>query len=194
MGNNKSSVSSSYVVLIGIGSFSLAVIFSIISEMLVRNLNSIALSFIILLVIIWIGITFDTLGTAVTAAQETPFHAMAAKRVLGAQQGVFLIRNADRVANIANDVIGDIAGTVSGALGISIVARLIMINPGWDNFMLNILITSSVASMTVSGKALGKKIALRYSNEIIFFVAKYFARVLKIFGVDPFRKNKRSKG
>ncbi|MBM7855498.1 Mg2+/Co2+ transporter CorB [Desulfohalotomaculum tongense] len=194
MGHNKSSVSGSYILLVGIGSFSLAVIFAIISELFVRKLDNIALSFIILLVIIFIGIISDTLGTAVTAAQETPFHAMAAKRVMGAQQGVYLIRNADRVANIANDVIGDIAGTVSGALGISIVARLIMLNPGWDAFILNILITSSVASITVSGKALGKKFALSRPNNIIFFVGKNMARLEKLLGQDPFRKNRRSKG
>ncbi|MBO8137286.1 MAG: hypothetical protein H0Z40_04020 [Desulfotomaculum sp.] len=188
--NNKSSVSIFYVLIIGIGSFTLAVIFSIISELFIRELESIALSFIILLVIIFIGITFDVLGTAVTAAQEAPFHAMAANRVLGAQQSVYLIRNADRVANIANDVIGDIAGTVSGALGISIVARLIIIKPQWDVFILNILITASIAAMTVAGKALGKKFALRYCHNIIFFVGKNIAWIQKLMGKDPFRKKR----
>lgn len=194
MRNNKSSVSSSYVVLIGISAFSLAVFFTLISELLVRGLNSIALSFVILLVIIFIGVLFDTLGTAVTAAYETPFHAMASNRVLGAQQGVMLLRNADRVANIANDVIGDIAGTVSGALGISIVARIVMENPGMDTFILNVLITASVASMTISGKALGKRFALKHANSIIFFVGKTIARMEKLMGRDPFRKNRRPKG
>ena len=192
MGNNRSSVSSTYVLLVAIGSFSLAVIFSVVSELLVRNLSNIAFHFIILLLIILIGITFDILGTAVTAACESPLHAKAAKRVLGAQQGIMLIRNADRVANIANDVIGDIAGTVSGALGISIVARIALQYPGWDAIILNILITASVASLTVSGKALGKKIALSKCNKIIFFVGKVMANVERLMGRDPYRKNRRS--
>jgi Mg2+/Co2+ transporter CorB len=193
LGNNKSSVSYSYISLIAIGSFSLAITFSIISELLVRNLNNLALTFIILLVIIFTGVIFDMLGTAVTAANESPFHAKAAKRVLGAQQGIMLIRNADRVANISNDVIGDIAGTVSGALGISIVARIALQNKSWDAFILNILITACVASLTITGKALGKKFALDNCDKIIFFVGKLIAHVEKTIGRDPFRKNRRNK-
>lgn len=192
MGNNKSSVSITYVLLVAIGSFSLAVIFSIIAELMVKNLNNIAFSFIILIAIILIGIIADILGTAVTAAIESPFHAKATKRVLGAPQSIRLIRNADRVANISNDVIGDIAGTVSGALGISIVARIALQYPGWDAMVLNILITASVASLTVSGKALGKKVALSKCNKIIFFVGKIMANLERIIGRDPYRKIRRS--
>ncbi|WP_031514851.1 hypothetical protein [Desulfofalx alkaliphila] len=192
MGNNKSSVSGSYIVLVGIGAFSLAVFFSVVSELLVRGLSS-ATAFLILLMMILIGISFDIFGTAVTAANETPFHAMAAKRVLGAQQSVMLLRNADRVANISLDVVGDIAGTVSGALGISIVAQIIMENPHWDIFILNVLVTASVASLTISGKALGKKFALRNANTIVFFVGKNIARVEKSIGRDPYRKRRRPK-
>ncbi|MCL0043818.1 hypothetical protein M1M96_01885, partial [Peptococcaceae bacterium] len=67
-----------------------------------RKLDNIALSFIVLIIIIFVGIVFDTFGTAATAAREKPFHAMAAKKVLGAKQSIYLVRNADRVANIAN--------------------------------------------------------------------------------------------
>lgn len=35
---------------------------------------------IVVLIIVFIGIFFDMLGIAATAADETPFHAMAAKR------------------------------------------------------------------------------------------------------------------
>jgi len=193
LGNNKSSVSFTYISLIAIGSFSLAIIFSIISELLVRDLDSLVLTFAILLAIIFSGVVFDTLGTAVTAAKESPLHAKAAKRLIGAQQGIMLIRNADRVANISNDVIGDIAGTVSGALGISIVARIALQYPSWDAIVLNILITASVASLTITGKALGKKFALDNCDKIIFFVGKLIAHVEKIIGRDPYRKNRRLK-
>ncbi len=57
----------------------MAVIFSIIAENLVNNLD-ILLAFIILLVIIIIGIIFDIIGIAVTRAEEKPFHSMAAKK------------------------------------------------------------------------------------------------------------------
>ena len=188
MGSSKSGVSYSYIFFIAIGSLSLAVIFSVISELFVRKLDNIALSFIVLIIIIFVGIVFDTFGTAATAAREKPFHAMAVKRVLGAKQSIYLVRNADRVANIANDVIGDIAGTVSGALGISIVVQLAMYNHGVDTMVLSIILTSSIASLTITGKALGKKFALVYANEIIFFVAQKIAMLEKAIGLDPFRR------
>lgn len=192
MAHSKSSVSASYIALIAVGSFLLAIVFVIISELLVRELDSIALSFVVLLIIISIGIVFDTFGTAAAAAHEIPFHAMAAKRVLGAHQAVYLVRNADRVANIANDVVGDIAGTVSGALGISIIAQIALYDQGLDTFVLSIVVVASAASLTISGKALGKKIALTHANGIIFFAAKNMARLEKLVGRDPFRKIRRS--
>lgn len=40
----------------------------------------ITISFVLLLVIILLGILFDIIGIAATAADEVPFHAMAAKK------------------------------------------------------------------------------------------------------------------
>ena len=59
---------------------------------------------------------FDIIGVAVTAAREEPFHAMAVDRVSGAQQAIRLVRHADKVATFTNDMIGDVAGTLSGAV------------------------------------------------------------------------------
>ncbi len=193
MGNNKTSGSPSYIFFIAIGSFSLAILFAVISELLVHKLNDLVLAFILLFAIILFGIVADILATAVAAAQEAPFHAMSTKRVLGAQQGVVLLRNADKVANIAGDVIGDIAGTVSGAMGISIVARILLRHPELDQFLLSIVTTASIASLTISGKAIGKKIALDNANKVVLFAGKVMANVEKLMGLDPYRKNRRNK-
>ena len=64
---------------------------------LLQVIHSIIVSFIILLFIIFIGIIFDLIGMAVTAADEKPFHAKAAKKIPGAKQAIYLVR-ADRVA------------------------------------------------------------------------------------------------
>lgn len=175
MGNHKANVSSRYVFLVSIGSFSLAVLFSLLSETMTRVVKSVIISLSGLLLIILIGILADIIGTAVTAAQEAPFHAKAAKRIRGAKEGVFLLRNADKVANICNDVIGDIVGTVSGALGISIMVKIINSNPKLDAFWANIVMTALIASLTVSGKAMGKALALTRANDVIFFVGKFLA-------------------
>ena len=80
------------------------------------------LKFTILLVIIFIGIIFDIVGVAVTSADEKPFHSMAARKVSGAQEAITLLRNAERVSSICNDVIGDICGVISGSASAAIAA------------------------------------------------------------------------
>jgi hypothetical protein len=78
----------------------------------------------LLFFIILVGIVFDIVGIAATAAQEAPFHARASRRLLGAKKSIWIVRNADKVASFCNDVVGDICGTVSGAVGASIVFSL----------------------------------------------------------------------
>ena len=130
------------------------------------------------------------MGTAVTAASHVPFNAKAAKRVEGAMHGLQLIRNADKVANIANDVIGDITTTVSGALGISIVVQIVRAGLQFDQFWLNVLITALISVSIVTGKAAGKKLALSRPEEVIFIVGKLLAKLEAYTGYSPFKKRR----
>ncbi|MBE3584682.1 MULTISPECIES: hypothetical protein [Desulfofundulus] len=175
MGNNKSTVSGRYVLGVSTASFLLAILFFWLSELLSGKVKSLFLSFLFLVIIILIGIIADIVGTAVAAAEESPFHARAAKRVRGAREGVYLIRNADRVANICNDVIGDIAGTVSGALGIALVLQILLYWKGINQILLNMLVTAFIAAFTVGGKAAGKRIAISRANDVIFLAGKVLA-------------------
>ncbi|SFR02599.1 hypothetical protein [Desulfoscipio geothermicus] len=188
MKNNKSTVSGKYIFFVGLLSFIFAASFFLLSEFLSRTINSLLLSFIFLSLIILFGIISDIIGTSVAAASEVPFHAKASKRVPGAREGVFLIRNADRVANVANDVIGDIAGTVSGALGIALVLRIMSLWEDANRFILNMLITALIAAFTVGGKAYGKKIALSRSNDVIFLVGRIMAMISSITGINFVKK------
>ena len=72
-------------------------------------------AFLLLFFIVALGILFDMVGVAVTAADEKPFHAMAAKKVPGAGKAIWLLRNADKVASFCNDVVGDSFGRHRGA-------------------------------------------------------------------------------
>lgn len=172
MANNKSSVSTMYVVTVSTASFLLAVIFFWISNLLGEKLQSLAVSVIFLIIIVMVGILADILGVSVTAASEVPLHAKAAKKIPGAAEGVFLIRNADRVANLMNDVVGDIAGTVSGALGIALVVQILTYWQGISQLLLNMLLTATIAAFTVGGKAAGKRIAIVYSDQVVFLAGK----------------------
>lgn len=192
MRNKKSSVSVKYIFTVGATSFILAVAFFWLSDILAAKLKSLLLSFIFLGIIILVGVIADIVGTSVTAATEAPFHAKGAKKVSGAQEGIFLIRNADRVANICNDVIGDIAGTLSGAVGIALILKTLTYWRLENQLLLNMLITGAIAAITISGKAAGKRLAVRQANEIIFTVGKVIAVFARITGISPIKKTRRA--
>lgn len=136
---------------------------------------------------ILIGIVFDIIGVAVTAASEVPFHSLASRRVRGAQEAIALIRNADKVGNFCNDVIGDIAGIISGSATTAIVVMLNSFSAGNHEYILTIVLAGLVAALTVGGKALGKGIAILNCNSIVFMVGK------AVSFVKPVRKKKRKK-
>lgn len=180
-----------WVVGITLWTFLLAIIFSIIAENLVVNL-SIILSFIILLLIIIVGIIFDIIGIAVAAAEESPFHAMAANKIDEAKVAIKLVRNAGQVSNFCNDVIGDISGIVSGGVGTTLIYKIINVYGFKNGTLLTIILTALIASLTVGGKAMGKTIALLYYEKIIFKIAKMFNFIEISFGIDFFPNKKRT--
>lgn len=150
---------------------------SLISESTLPNVNA-SSAFAILVLIIFLGVIFDIIGTAVTAANEVPFHSMASKKKKEAKFAIKMIRNASKVSNFCNDVIGDVCGIISGSVGVVIVAKIISIYPQSNELIIATLISASIAGATVGGKAIGKKIAINKSNKIIHSVAKviYFIR------------------
>ena len=180
MRSSKSSVSNRYIILIGLVSFLIAIAVFWLAQALAGVSKGVFLSFIFLIFFILINIFSDVLGTAVTAATEAPFHAKAANKVAGATEGIFFIRNADKVANICNDVIGDIAGTLSGALGITIAFQLLLSWPRIGEIWSNVLMTGLIAALIVSGKAAGKKIALSRPNDIVFMAGVFLAAVKRL--------------
>ncbi len=153
----------------------LAAIFSIVSSSILSNVIWIIGLFVVLGIVL-IGIVFDMLGIAATAANETPFHAMASEKVPGAKSAIRIVRNADKFASFCNDVIGDISGIVSGtASGIVVIqiANLLGHQDGSTVYIvISVVLTSFVAALTVGGKAIGKYFAIRQSTYIIFRVAK----------------------
>lgn len=181
-----------YIVFVSVFSAILAILFFWVSQLLAEKLESLILSFVFLTLIILSGIIADIVGVSVTAATEAPFHAKATKKIAGAQEGVYLIRNADRVANIMNDVVGDIAGTVSGALGIALALQIMAHWRDAGQLFLNLAITAFIAALTVGGKAAGKKIALSHANDVVFWVGRVLAGVSRFTGykiVKPAKRN-----
>ena len=155
----------------------------------VMGRTGIAVAFLILLVIIFLGILFDTIGMAVATADEKPFHSMAARKVPGAQDAIRLLRNAERVSSICNDVVGDICGVVGGAASAAIAVRLVQtFSFTWPN-MISLLMSALVAGLIAGGKAIGKFLAINSCTKIVYVVGKliYSLRRFPVF----FCKNKK---
>ena len=147
------------------------------------------ISVLILFLVICTGIIFDIIGTAVTAASETPFHAMGADKVRGSRQAVMLIRHADKVANFCNDVVGDISGIISGAIIAGIVLEFTHRKMLIPRDIIEALAIALVSAFNVGGKAMGKSYAIEKANHIVFKVGKLLS-IIKFIDFDP-KKNRR---
>ena len=97
---------------------------------------------------------------------------MAARKVPGAQDAIKLLRNAERVSSICNDVVGDICGVVSGSASATIAAQVLNhFEFGWPQ-VVSLVMSALVAGLTVGGKAIGKTFAMNSCTKIIGFVGK----------------------
>ena len=144
---------------------------SFLSDILMEN-SSMGIAFLILLAIIFIGIVFDIVGMAVATADEKPFHAMAARKVPGARAAISLLRNAERVSSICNDVVGDICGVVSGSASATIAAQILKnFDFSWPQIV-TLLMSALCAGLTVGGKAIGKSIAVKSCTKIVHLVGR----------------------
>lgn len=164
-----------WVMTLFIISFLISAVLNYISS-IVTNKLSIFVSFVSLIIVITIGILFDIIGIAVTAANEIPFHSMASKKVKGAKKSIWLIKNASKVSSICNDVIGDVCGILSGSISAGIVF-FISKNNNINIMVFSIFLTASVAAITISGKSIGKYFAISKSHEIV----KIAGSILSIF-------------
>ena len=144
---------------------------SLLSEELLSR-SGMAAAFAILFVIVLVGILFDVVGVAVTSADERPFHSMAARKVPGAQEAISLLRNAERVGSICNDVVGDICGVISGSASAVIASKVIAhFTLSWPN-LVSLLMSAVVAATTVGGKAIGKSYAIKSCTAIVHRVGR----------------------
>ncbi len=171
----------SWIIIITVITVILAAGFSIVSELALSKLN-IFFAFITLITIIFIGVFFDIIGVASAVVDDKFFHAMASRKIEIAKYCLFITKNAAKFSSFCSDVIGDIAGIVSGAAGTVIVLSLISTYGLRNGAILTVLMSSTIAGLTVGGKALGKEVAINKSKEIILISAKvvrFFDKFLK---------------
>ena len=153
-------------------SFVLSIVMSFVTSIFVESAG-ILIALLSLIALVLTGIVTDVIGVAVTSANEQPFIAMASKRIAGARQSLYLIRRAERVSSLLNDVVGDIVGIVSGSAG-SVIA-LYLVSLGLRSAVASMMVTAFTSAFMIGGKAYGKGIAIEYSDRIVLFVGRVMA-------------------
>jgi CBS domain containing-hemolysin-like protein len=153
--------------------FILSILFSVVTNVIEATCNEIALV-LILIIVISIGIIFDLIGTSAITAKEASFHAMSSKKIKGAKEAIYLIKNSNKISSICNDVIGDICGIISGGIGV-VLANSISESFGVSLVITSIIIAAFISSSTVGGKAIFKKVAIKNNTKIIKIVGRFMS-------------------
>ena len=135
---------------------------------------------VVTVLILVLGVLFDMIGTAATSCDIGPFLAMASRKVKGGKTAVKLAKKRDVVSSVCCDIVGDICGIVSGVCAATIATNQIF---GADviglqgNFWVSVAIYAVISMATITLKAVGKGLAVKKANSIVFGVAK----ILSIF-------------
>lgn len=167
----KKRINIKWIITIFLSTVVISALFSSISGALLGGAE-LTPAFGILLTIILIGILFDVIGVAVTAADTKPFHSMAAHKAHGAQEALAMLRNAEKVSSFCNDVVGDICGVISGTASASIVVLMLgNVEATLHMQGVEIVMAALVSGLTVGGKAIGKSFAISNSTKIVHMAA-----------------------
>ncbi|MCI8346557.1 MAG: hypothetical protein HFJ12_01235 [Bacilli bacterium] len=166
----KELVDKKWIFKIIIITFTLSLGLSFLSESTVPKLNLIGGIFIALIFVI-LGIAFDIIGVSVTTASSKVFHSMNSRKVKGANIAVNFKRNSEKVSSFCCDVVGDICGVISGSTSV-IIAGSLSKKLGIDLFLMTLLVTAAVASLTIGGKAIGKSFAINKCDIILYEFSK----------------------
>jgi len=168
---NKIASNNRWNISITVVTFFLSIGINLLSSMLLKEV-SLVFAFLVLLFIISLGVLFDIIGLSVATAEEAPFHSLSSRKVAGAKEAISLIRSAQQISNLCNDVVGDIAGVVTGASSAMIAVSIASFLGTQYTTPISLVLTALAAAITVGGKAVGKGIALSYNNSIMLMIGK----------------------
>lgn len=145
----------------------LSSLFSLLSQSVLSSLGVVFAS-IMIMFFIFVSVVFDMIGIAVTSADEDFFKQQQAAQTIGADVGLRLIKNSEKVCSFCADVVGDICGILSGAGGACVIISIAknITNPSVV-VIISTLVSSLIAGLTILFKALMKEKAIRNANKII---------------------------
>lgn len=183
MGRKKQSNSKRYVLqALGLGLLAFILSFSLnaVFEELARGI-SFYLSIPLFLFVMAFGIAADGVGIASTKADEKALLAMASRKVSGARESVWFVRNAPKVSSVFNDVIGDVSATLSGALAVAMIYKISSDFPWINVVWLTSFGVGLVSALGIGGKALFKPFALRHAEGIVLLLGKARHLIFRVF-------------
>ena len=175
MSEKNKNKSNNWILVIFITTFILALIIGAIADTTIQNLN-IGLAIIILILIVLIGIISDIIGMSVASADEVVFHSQATKKIRGALEAIRLVKYSEKVSSVCNDVVGDVCGIISGSIS-ALIAMQIAGLTNTPSTIVSLIMGALVASITVGGKAIGKAIAVKHSEDIVGKVGKIISYI-----------------
>ena len=147
-------------------SICLSSLFSLLSQSVLSSLG-VVFACIMIVFFIFVSVVFDMIGIAVTSADEDFFKQQAAQTI-GADVGIRLIKNSEKVCSFCADVVGDICGILSGAGGACVIMSIAknITNPSVV-VIISTLVSSLIAGLTILFKALMKEKAIKNANKIM---------------------------
>lgn len=158
----------------------MSIFFGFISQTILSKMG-VLIATIGIIIFIFIAVVFDMLGIAVASADIEMFRIWSQESKVGADIGLKLCENSEKVCSFCADVVGDICSTLCGAGGACIVVALTNDITNASIIMLISILTSAfIAGITIFFKAIMKERALKNSNKIILRLGKFLNNFFKI--------------
>ncbi|MEX0975131.1 MAG: hypothetical protein WD024_07290 [Bacillota bacterium] len=122
--------------------------------------------------VVLLGVVSDAVGLASARAKEESLLSMSSRRVAGAREAVWFVRNASRVSSVFSDLMGDVSATLSGALAVAMAFRVRAGFPALNQVYLASAAVGVASFLSVGAKALSKPFALKYAETIILLLGR----------------------
>lgn len=173
---SKSKSAKLWVVKISLMTLIISAGLNIIAELFLNDMGILPACAVVLVLIV-IGVVFDMIGVAFASCDQVPFIAMSAKKIKKAGKALKLLKKAEMISSVCNDVIGDICSIVSGAAGAAIVAKVLLAAEGASDIAISVGVSALISALTVGGKAMGKTFAMEKN----VFIVEAVGSLLSVF-------------
>lgn len=151
---------------------SMSFVFSLLSQTILSSIG-IVMAIITIVFFIIISVIFDMIGVAITCTTEE-FFLERKNKEKGANVGLWMKKNSEKVCSFCNDVVGDICGILSGASGACVILSITQhIETASFIAIVSSLVSAVIAGLTIFSKALMKSYAINNANSFILKIGKF---------------------